>query len=98
MPRGRSIQLMEWFKDLLDAIWMHPNTRIGARDEHQIITLLIAGDHHGSTRLCELDPVIEELAHHPANFFCICLHSRNIISRARKDLYAAIFGFAGRRL
>ena len=80
MPRGRTIQLMKRLKDLLQTIGWNADAGIGDRDNDQVVSLFFESDNNGSTRRGELDPVIEELTHHPTDLLRIRLHMGEVFS------------------
>src|SRR5687768_15328545 len=93
MPRGRTVELMEWLEYFLDTIRMNADAGIGHRNQDEVIALLMEGHHHASTGLGEFDSVIDKLIQHPADLFRVCLHMRDLIHSGCDHLYSTFFAF-----
>ena len=86
---GGTIQLMEWFKDVIQPIGWNSNPCICDGDNDKIFPFTLDTDDHASTRRCEFDPVINQLVQHPGDLLWIRLDERHILINDRVQIDAA---------
>ncbi len=78
LPGSGTIQLVEWFKDILQPAGWDADAGIGDGGNHQIFAFPFDGYRDTSARRGKFDPVIDELFQHPGDLLRICLNERNV--------------------
>jgi len=79
VSRRGIIQLMELFEDIFQPVGWNADSRIGHRDNHEMLSFAFDAHHNVSVRRRKFDSVINELVQHPGDFLRIGLNERNVL-------------------